>query len=191
MVRLRPDVSAGSQPQGSETGSRRSLGIAGLTSGTLVLTDGGWAPVDDIDEGDLVMTFEGGPDRVTSVRRRTFGANLRTYWPNGLVYVPDGALGPAEAFYLLPGQQVMLRDDLATTLFDDPATLVPAAALVGIKGITRVMPIDLVEVVELRFADEAIVECQGGTWARCPGVSARVKSAPLRRRRVFSHAGAA
>ena len=155
------------------------------------MTDSGWLPVEQVTEGDRIMTLDRGPNRVTSVRRRTFGANLQTFWPNGLVYVPDGALGPAEAFYLLPGQQVMLETELARAMFDDPAILVPAAALVGIRGITRVMPVDLIEVIELRFADEAIIECQGGTWLRCPGVSARIKNNPLRRRGTVSQAGAA
>lgn len=191
MVRIRPDNGQNRQPDQANGRQRRSLGIAGLTGGTGVMTDSGWTPVEEIAEGDWVMTFHDGPTQVTSSRSRTFGANLRKFWPNGLVYVPDGALGPAEAYYLLPGQQVMLHTDMSAALFDDPESLVPAAALEGINGITRVMPIDLIEVVELRFADDAMIECQGGTWARCPGVSARVKSAPLRRRRVFSHAGAA
>lgn len=189
-MRLRPDDD--SDPiAGRETGQRRSLGIAGLTSGTRVLTDSGWMPVEAVNEGDRVMTFDGGPEEVTSVRRRTFGANIQTFWPNGLVYVPDGALGPTAGFYLLPGQHVMLSRNFAGTMFDDPATMIPAAALVGIRGICRVMPIDLVEVVELRFAEEAIVETEGGTWMRCPGVSARVRSTPLRRRRLIARAGAA
>lgn len=146
------------------------------------MTDSGWLDAAEVVEGDLVMTLNNGLQRVTSVRRRTFGANLRTFWPNGMVYVPDNALGPAEAYYLLPGQEVMLDHDLANAMFDDPSMLVPAAALEGIRGITRVMPIDLIEVLELRFAGEAIVECQGGTWLRCPGVSARMKTVTFRRR---------
>jgi len=190
-MRLRPDDNRGSSSRQAGNGLRRTLGIAGLTAGTHVRAENGWLPVEQVSEGDRVITLERGPDRVTSVRRRTFGANLRTYWPNGLVFVPDNALGPAEAFYLLPGQHVILRPDLAKEMFDDPETVIPAAALIGIRGIRRVMPVDLIEVVELRFDEEANVEAQGGTLLRCPGVSAQVRSAPLRRRRVYSRAGAA
>ena len=190
-MRLRPDDEKSETVWRAVPGARRALGIAGLTAGTRVLTDRGWLPAEHLAEGDRVMTFEGGPRPILSLRRRTFAANLRTYWPNGLVYVPDGALGPAEAFYLLPGQQVMLRTELARAMFDDLATMIPAAALAGIRGICRVMPVDLVEVLELRFAEETVVEAEGGTWLRCPGMSARVRSAPLRRRRVVSRAGAA
>lgn len=190
-MRLRAEDSIDPRLDQTATRQRRLHGGAGLTAGTQVLTDGGWLPVEQISEGDSVMTYDAGPERVTSVRRRTFGANLRTFWPNGLVYVPDNALGPAEGYYLLPGQQVMLRDDLAKSMFDDRALLIPAAALVGIRGITRVLPIDLIEVVELRFDNDAIIECQGGTWLCCPGVSARVQSAPLRRRVTSRAAGAA
>lgn len=181
-MRLRPDDAVDPKTGRAETGPARSLGIAGITSGTPVMTDSGWLDVAQVVEGDLIMTLEKGPQRVTSVRRRTFGANLHTFWPNGLVYVPDNALGPAEAYYLLPGQEVMLDPSLASAMFDDPAMLVPAAALEGIRGITRVMPIDLIEVLELRFAGEVTIECQGGTWLRCPGVSARLKTVPFRRR---------
>jgi len=190
-MRLRPDDNRGSSSRQAGNGLRRTLGIAGLTAGTHVRAENGWLPVEQVSEGDRVITLERGPDRVTSVRRRTFGANLRTYWPNGLVFVPDNALGPAEAFYLLPGQHVILRPELAKEMFDDPETVIPAAALIGIRGIRRVMPVDLIEVVELRFDEEANVEAQGGTLLRCPGVSAQVRSTPLRRRRVYSRAGAA
>ncbi len=190
-MRLRPDKLSDHQSVRPDAGVRRPLGISGLTAGTKVLTDVGWLPVEQVIEGDLLMTLDGGPTKVTSVRRRTFGANLQSYWPHGLVYVPDGSLGPAEAFYLLPGQQVMLRTELAKAMFDDPATLIPAAALVGIRGICRVMPVDLVEVTELRFADEAVIESEGGTWLRCPSVSARVRSVQTRLRRINLQAGAA
>lgn len=181
-MRLQPEENLAPFPAQSDASPRRALGISGFAAGTSVFTEGGWLPVEQVTQGDRLMTFDKGPQRVTSVRSRTFGANIRTFWPNGLVYVPDGALGPAEAFYLLPGQQVMLRDDLAKSMFDDRALLIPSAALVGIRGITRVMPIDLVEVVELRFDEEAIIECEGGTWLKCPGAAARVQSTPLRRR---------
>jgi hypothetical protein len=190
-MKLRPNDQESEMVWRAVSGSRRSLGITGLTAGTRVLTDGGWLPAEQLAEGDRVMTFDGGLTPVVSLRRRTFGSNLKLYWPNGLVYVPDGALGPAEAFYLLPGQHVMLRTELARAMFDDLATMIPAAALVGIRGICRVMPVDLVEVLELRFAQEAAIETEGGTWLRCPGLSARVRSTPLRRRRVVSRAGAA
>lgn len=185
-MRIRPDnESDPTQPR------RTALGIAGLAAGTAVLTDGGWVSVEDIVEGDRVMTFEHGPQPVTSIRSRVFGADISTFWPNGILYVPAGALGPSEAFYLLPGQHVMLPSDLARAMTDDAAALVPAAALAGIRGICRVMPVDLLEVFELRLPREAAVELEGGTWARCPGISARARSTPLRRRRVYSQAGAA
>ncbi|MEL7025920.1 MAG: Hint domain-containing protein [Pseudomonadota bacterium] len=190
-MRLRPDIHREPLNGRAETGPSRALGISGLTAGTEVMTDSGWLPVEQLTQGDKVMTQGGGLDKITNVRRRTFGTNLRTFWPNGLIYVPDGALGPAEAFYLLPGQDVMVRQELSKAMFDEPTRMVPAAALVGIRGVCRVMPVDLIEVIELRFADEAVIECRGGTWLHCPGVSARVKSVPLRRRRVISQAGAA
>lgn len=186
-MRLRPEGDSEDQP----LPRRNALGMAGIASGTPVLTESGWLVVDDLTEGDRVMTFEHGPLPVTSIRSRTFGADKSTYWPNGIVYVPAGALGPGDAYYLLPGQQIMLPSEIAVSMFEDIATLIPAAAMIGIRGICRVMPVDLLEIFEVRLPRESVIETAGGTWLRCPGVSARVRSSPLRRRRVFAQAGLA
>ncbi|MEM9708184.1 MAG: Hint domain-containing protein [Pseudomonadota bacterium] len=191
-MRVRPDTSKPLGDNAAAGAARRALGIGGLTAGTNVLTGDGWCPVEEIGIGDRVVCDDGFGRPVLQVRTRTFGAEIRSLWPNGIIYVPDGALGPAEAFYLLPGQHVVLRREVARRMFDDPTLLIPAAALVGIRGICRVMPVDLLEVVDLRFAEASIVECMGGTMMRCPGLAAKAKPAtPFRRRRVYSQAGAA
>ncbi len=190
-MRLRPENTGGTTRASRSSETRRTLGIAGVVAGTNILTDGGWLPIEEVSEGDRVITQEGQPQCVTLVRRRVFGSDLQLYWPRGLIYVPDRALGPAEAFYLLPDQTLMVAQDIAKTMFDDPKTLVPAEALVGVRGITRVMPIDLIEVTEMRLEDAAIVECQGGVWLRCPGRAARVPVLHRRRAGFSPKAGAA
>lgn len=165
-MRLRPedDILRDSAPR--MTAARRGLGLNGLVAGTEVLGDGGWTPVEGLREGDRLPSFDGGSAPVTAITRRWFGASVAHYWPNGLVLVPEDALGEHPAYYLLPGQQLVLSTDLALRHFDDPLTLVPAAALVGLNGIQRALPVDGIELVELRFPADTMIEIAGGTWVR-------------------------
>ncbi len=144
----------------------------GIIAGTNVATPIGWRPVESVVAGDQVLTFDGGMQTVVAVERisvfpETHGESYED-WP---LFVPAGALGNREDMVILAQQSIMLESDAAEALYGDPFALVPAAALEDFRGIKRVEPDCMVEVIRLRFAKDEIVFCNVGGLFYCPASS--------------------
>lgn len=140
---------------------------SGLISGTRVETADGWKSVELIRTGETVHTYDGGLQPVKRIERTVFGAEVQEVFPEGLLMVPGGALDNCDAFYLLPEQHVLLESTVAAEILGNPAALVPAAALEGYRGIMRVMPVDVIEVITLLFDDEEVVFANTGAMMQC------------------------
>lgn len=139
----------------------------GLIAGTRVETAEGWKSVEQIRTGEKVYTFDGGLQPVKRIERTVYGAEVQEVFPEGLLMVPGGALDNCDAFYLLPEQHVLLESAIAEEVLGNATALVPAAALENYRGITRVMPVDLIEVVTLLFDDEEVVYANTGAMMHC------------------------
>ncbi len=141
----------------------------GMIAGTKVATRLGWRPVEAIAAGDDVLTFDGGLQRVVSVRRLVVwsdGAAMdHDLWP---LLVPAGALGNREEMRIMPHQSVLVESDTAEQVFGDPFAMIPAAALDGFRGISRCVPADRIEVITLQFAQDEIVFANIGALFLCP-----------------------
>jgi len=141
----------------------------GLIAGTLVATDLGWQPVEDLQAGDRVVTFDNGLRPLKAVRIGTLwtaGSKApRAVWP---LEVPARALGNRTAIRLLPEQAVLIESDQAEELFGDPFTMVAAGTLDGFKGIARVAPERELTVVSLEFDRDEVVYASGTTLVHCP-----------------------
>lgn len=142
---------------------------SGLVAETMVATAMGWRAVEEIAEGDLVLTFDNG---MQPVRRVTRGAHWtsrepcpRPLWP---LHVPSGAVGNMQEMVLLPEQSVLVESDTADVLFDDPFALVPASELEGLRGIERMIPFADLDVIELQFDEEQVVFAASGALIFCP-----------------------
>lgn len=140
----------------------------GIAVGTKVATPNGWKKIEDIVEGDKVLTFDDGLQTVQKVQRHTLWETPRgapiAQWP---LHVPQGALGNNEAMFLLPGQSVMVESDTADEVLGDPFVLIPSRVLEGYRGISPVVPQHRLEVVELFFEHEQIIFANAGTLFRC------------------------
>lgn len=155
--------------------ARRNVEITfaeGITSGTLIATEQGWLPIEQVRVGCDVLTFDNGAATVANIERRILwpgqGACPKSMWP---LAVPAGVLGNRRAMLLLPDQNVMLESDLAEMLFGDPFALVPAAALEGYRGIIRLCPHRAIEIVSLRFAEDQLVYANGSGVLHCGSVN--------------------
>lgn len=151
---------------------------SGLVAGTRVETARGWKPVEQVLTGESVQTWDGGLRPVTRIERTIYGADLAMAYPDGVLMVPGGALNTCDAFYLMPEQHVLLESSVAEEVLGRPAVLVPAAALEGYRGITRVMPVDLLEVVTLCFDQEEVVYANTGALLHCAPRRATGAAAP-------------
>lgn len=149
---------------------RSATGMAsGMVSGTKVATNIGWRVAEAIAPGDQVLTFDGGMQVVTSITRSVLWSSAKNcpehLWP---LEVPAGALGNMNEMMLLPEQNVMIESDAAEDVFGDPFMLIPAVALDGFRGITRVKPHLEVVVYTLHFEREQVVFACSGVLFHCP-----------------------
>jgi len=142
---------------------------SGLKSGTRVATAIGWRSVEALAEGDLVLTFDAGLQRITKVTRQVVwsgrSACPKRFWP---LNVPAGALGNRKALTILPDQYVMIESDVGEDLFGDPFSLISARALDGVNGITVAPPEHEMEAVILHFESDQVVFAESGVLYYCP-----------------------
>ena len=168
----RSDLWPASVSEASETmGSQNEFGslAEGLIAGTLVATEMGWQPVEDLRTGDRVVTFDNGMRPLKAVRISTLWTAQtsapRSVWP---LQVPTKALGNREVITLLPDQTVLIESDAAETLYGDPFMMVSAGVLEGFNGIKRVPPKREMIIVALEFEHDEVVYAHGTTLVHCP-----------------------
>jgi hypothetical protein len=141
----------------------------GLIAGTLVATEMGWMPAEELRAGDRVVTFDNGMRALKAVRISSLWTAEsdapRRLWP---ISVPARALGNRSEIRLLPEQAVLIESDVAEEMFGDPFAMISAASLEGFKGIVRVPPTREVTVVSLVFETAELVYVNGTTLVQCP-----------------------
>lgn len=141
----------------------------GLITGTRVASNLGWRTVDAIAPGDQVLTFDHGMQIVVEVRRTVLFADSTSVPQHMLpVTVPAGALGNRSTMRLLPEQGVMVESDAAMDTFGDPFAVIPAAALIGFRGIHRDLDAAQFEIITLFFAKPEVIYVEGGSLMYCP-----------------------
>lgn len=150
-------------------------GVAqGLIAGTLVATELGWQPVEDLQTGDRVITFDNGMRPLKSVKIATLytaaEAAPRSVWP---LAIPEGVLGNRTAMQIMPGQSLLIESDAAEALFGDAFLMVQAGVLDGFRGIGRAAPAPEVTVVTLEFEGDEVVYANGTVLVQCPAAGAK------------------
>jgi hypothetical protein len=143
----------------------------GLTAGTKIAATLGWRDVDTLTEGDSVLTYHNAMQPIIKIERTVFWSKTRDVskgqWP---VTVPEGALGNRCDLVLLPDQGVMVDSDGVGTPQSAPVTLVPAQALVGVRGIHRSRPLQQIEVITLYFENDEVIYTEGAFLVHCPRI---------------------
>lgn len=141
----------------------------GLMAGTHVASNLGWRAVEALAVGDSVLTFDNGMQQIAEVRRMVMWTDApdttAALWP---VIVPVDALDNRVELTLLADQGVLVESDAASDMYGDPFAVVPAQALVGVRGIHRAAPQQQIELVVISFADEQVIYAEGGALIHCP-----------------------
>lgn len=137
--------------------------LSGILAGGLVETAFGWQPVETLLRGMRVGTWDGG----FAVVEQVLLHEVRLVPGQGLIHVPGGALGNCGDLTLLPAQTVLIESAVAEAVLDAAAVLVPASALAGWRGITRIAAPETVTVVSLVFAQEEVVFVNSGALLHC------------------------
>lgn len=142
---------------------------SGLLSGTRVATAFGWRPAQALAAGDRVLTFDHGLQPLADVTRHPVWAGAtacpQRFWP---LEIARGVLGNRGPFRIMPGQAVMIESDLAESIYGDPFALLPALALLQMRGVDRSPPPDRAEVVLLHFQETQVVFADPGVMFLCP-----------------------
>jgi len=143
----------------------------GLVSCTRIATQMGWRPVDAIAVGDLVLTFDNGLQHVTTVQRFSVSSDFdkkSTFMR--AVHVPAGAVGNSVDLTVMADQGVMIESDAAMDEHGDPFAVLPAASLIGLRGIRQAALKQSVDVLTLSFAEDQVIYTEGNLMAHCPVV---------------------
>ncbi|WP_163846724.1 Hint domain-containing protein [Pseudooceanicola aestuarii] len=145
--------------------------VSGILAGTRVATSVGWQLIENIREGDAVLTFDNGLRKVRAIKRTRLwegdGLCPRQFQP---FCVPAGALGNREEMLVLPRQGVLVESDAAENALGDPFVLVQVSALAGTCDIARRAPDAPIEVLTLHFDEDEIVFSSNGALCICPAV---------------------
>ncbi len=147
-----------------------AMRVDGIVAGTRIATGTGWRAVQSLQQGDDVLTLEAGYQPLAGLwsARLPGGTAPPEFWP---VAVPQGALDCREALLLLPDQKVLIECDQAEALFGDALALVPASALEGWRGISRVSHVTGARAVTLVFAAPQVIYASCAVLLACPGQS--------------------
>ena len=114
--------------------TKGSGGVICFTPGTRIKTPDGLVAIEDLSEGDRVLTKDNGEQEIQWVgSRRMSGARLYTMPNLRPVRFSPGSLGdvPDEELLVSPHHRILLRSDAAQELFNTPEVLVAARDLVN------------------------------------------------------------
>ena len=114
-------------------------GVICFTPGTIIDTLDGRIPVEHLQEGDLVLTKDNGPQEVQWIgRRRMTGARLFAMPHLRPIRIRSESLGvlrPDQELLVSPEHRMLVKGPLARALFNTPEVLVSAQEIVNGKDI--------------------------------------------------------
>ncbi|MEL7104508.1 MAG: Hint domain-containing protein [Pseudomonadota bacterium] len=114
-------------------------GVICFSTGTQLMTPGGPKRVEDLSEGDRVLTKDDGPQDILWIgSRRMSGARLHAMPELRPVRIRTGAIDgttPAPDLIVSPRHRLVLKGKIASALFGTPEVLVTARDLLDDRGI--------------------------------------------------------
>lgn len=123
-----------------------------FVAGTHIAVPGGVVRVEDLKQGDLVLTLDHGPQPLRWIGERTVSGR---YAMAPVTFAPD-TMGNTQPLRVSPQHRILTTTWQGELLFGHDELLVPARAFVGQPGVTQ-DPVDRVTYVHLLFDRHQIV----------------------------------
>ena len=128
-------VAQGTPAAMQDPGAPAGGGVICFTPGTRIATPYGAVPVEELREGDRVLTKDNGPQAILwTGARRMSGARLHTTPALRPIRISAGAFGidrPDDALLVSPEHRMLVTGRAARALFNTPEVLVAARDLVN------------------------------------------------------------
>ena len=154
--------------------AREGGGVICFTPGTLIRTDTGLSRIEDLHEGDYVQTKDNGRQPIRWIgKRRMSGARLFAMPQLRPVRFQANALGPARPdrdLLVSPSHRVLIKGDVAQSLFNTSEVLVAAKDLVNGTSVT----------VDTACARDHVCACTAGPSSGHVGQRCRNRKLPSR-----------
>ena len=141
----------------------------GLFAGTRIATRYAWTAVEELSEGDIVLTAEHGEQPIIAVEHGILRVNAHAaaaaHWP---LLVPEGALGNEAPLMVSPATSLVIEHEEAASLFGQPRVSLRGESLIGYRGIARARVGDALPHVKLRFETPQVLMTQGNLFLDMP-----------------------
>lgn len=156
-------------PLGYTGGSKyhiiRENQVVCFTAGTMIRTDRGERPVEELEVGDLVLSQDNGLVPVLWKGQKTLSvATLLMNEKFRPIRIEAGALGkgmPERDLVVSPQHRVLVRSKIAERMFGAVEVLVPAKDLLGLSGVERLGPEEQITYVHILCDRHEIVFANG------------------------------
>ncbi|WP_239450543.1 Hint domain-containing protein [Loktanella sp. S4079] len=138
-----------------------------FSRGTQIMTDRGEVAVEDLSEGDLVLTADNGYQQLRWIGSQKVSASRLKDEPNLCpIRIRKGALGdntPSRDLVVSPQHRVLVRSKIARRMFDASEILVAAKFLQSVDGVSEITDCDGVEYFHLLFERHEVI-WSNGAW---------------------------
>ena len=138
-----------------------------FSRGTLIMTEQGEMAVEDLSEGDMILTADNGHQQLRWIGSQKVSSDRLIDEPNlRPIRIRKGALGdntPSCDLVVSPQHRVLVRSKIAMRMYDQPEVLVAAKFLLAVDGVSEVMDCDGVEYFHLLFDRHEVVR-SNGAW---------------------------
>lgn len=140
-------------------------GAVCFAAGTMISTAVGDRAVEDLREGDLVLTRDHGLQRIRWIGSRRLDARILAAKPNlQPVRISAGALGdglPIRDLLVSPQHRILLRSAIAQRMFGTHEVLVAAKQLLPLDGVDIASDVTTVEYFHIMFDRHEVIISNG------------------------------
>ncbi|WP_306007140.1 Hint domain-containing protein [Aquicoccus porphyridii] len=166
-------------------------GVTCFTAGTLIKTQRGEVPIEQLERGDMVLTMDQGFQSIRWIGHRHLSLSELLENPKlRPIRIRAGVLGlnqPERDLLVSPQHRVLVRSVITERMFDEPEVLVPAKELLAAEGVDVIESSEPVDYWHFFFDWHQVVFSNGAlTESLYPGKQAFKMVGEEAREEIFS-----